>query len=398
MMPAEVRGPFGGAVSITGVGETAYVRGADKGPRELIVDACDAAIQDAGLRPSDIDGVIPPPGWALAEDITGHVGISRLNYSVTVHMGGASMLAALQSAAMAVTSGIAKHVLITMGWNGYSALRSRPGAPKIRRGMEAGGYAINSPDYFAPYGIRAPAQVYSFLLTQYLQRHGLREDAACEIAMLARAHAQLNKNALMAGTPLTEEEYYASSRIAGPLRKLDCCLETDAAAAVIVSATGQARDMPHHPVLYLGGAEGHPYPADDLVGRVELLATGLHAAAPLAFDRAQISPTDVDVLELYDCFTYVVLLQLEALGYCDPGGAADLAVSGALRLGGRWPLNTHGGLMSQGHVWGLNHLVEATRQLRHDAGQAQVHGAETAVVTGWGDLGDGSVAVLGRDR
>lgn len=398
MTGSRAGGPFGGATSITGVGETAYVRGADKVPMELIVDACDAAIRDAGLTPADIDGIIPPPGWALAEDIAGHLGIAQLNYSVTVHMGGASMTAALQSAAMAVSCGLANHVLITMGWNGYSALRSKPGMKKSRRGMEAGSYAINSPDYFAPYGIRSPAQLYSFVLTSYIEQHGLREDAACEIALLSRENAQLNKNALMAGTPLTADEYYASAQLAGPLRKFDCCLETDAAAALIISRTDRARDMRHHPVLYLGGAEGHPYPADDLVGRNGMLATGLHAAAPLAFQRAQLSPGDVDLLELYDCFTYVVMLELEALGFCDPGGAADLVMSGALRRGGRWPLNTHGGLLSQGHVWGLNHLVEATRQLRHDAGEAQVSGAQTAVVTGWGDLGDGSVALLGRDR
>ncbi|MFN3256943.1 MAG: thiolase C-terminal domain-containing protein [Ilumatobacter sp.] len=386
-----------GTTAIVGVGETDYVRGSDRHVCDLILDAAMEAITDAGLKPADINGIIPPPGYMSTEEIAAHLGVPDVAYHVSVLMGGASPTASLQTAAMAIAGGLADNVLVCMGWNGYSALRPKPDARPTKRVMNLGPMGETVRNHYAPYGLMSAAQHYSLYLRRYVETFDITEDAAAAVAIACRNHAQLNRKALMRGTPLSRADYDAAPFIAEPLRKFDCCVETDCATAVVMTSLERARDLVHPPIVYLGGAEGHPEPADEIANRANLLELGIHRAAPRAFARAGVSPHDIDVLEIYDCFTYVVLLQLEALGYAEPGGAPAFVADGNIELGGRFPLNTHGGLLSQGHCWGLNHVVEASRQLRGTA-DAQVTDAELALVTGYGDLGDGSVAILGRDR
>jgi acetyl-CoA acetyltransferase len=287
---------------------------------------------------------------------------------------------------------VADNVLCITARNDYSSREGRRGSregngPPIVHGRAA---------LQTPYGwIGAPSS-YAVMARRHIHRYGNPTTAQLgAVAVAMRRHAALNEHAQMRA-PITLEDHANSRLISEPFRLLDCCLITDGGAAVIVSTAERARDGRHSPVYLSGFAQGRPTFPAEIPNRPDIEELGLQRAAPVAWQMAGAGPADIDVAEIYDCFTYVLIKQLEILGFCGPGEGGAFVEGGRIELGGELPVNTHGGLLSQGHMSGMNHIVEGVRQLRHAAGPAQVAGARVALVVGYGDAGDGSMLILRR--
>jgi acetyl-CoA acetyltransferase len=291
---------------------------------------------------------------------------------------------------MAVATGTADAVVCWRAINARSEFRM-------------GGTGRPPPDaiefqYQVPYGLMTPPQQCALVARAYMDRFGVKSEDLGRVAITQRRHAVDNPRAVMR-TPLTMEEYLGSRWIAEPLRLYDCCLETDAAVALVVTTPERARDLARPPVLVSGAVtgSGHTLFSNQ---RGDLTTSAAAAAAPRLFAAAGIGPEDVDVAELYDAFTPFVLLQLEDYGFCAKGEAAAMVGDGATAIGGALPVNTHGGFLSEGYVHGLNHVAEAVAQLRGECGPRQVAGAEVALSTAQPGYiaGTTSALVLRSDR
>lgn len=374
--------------SITGVGETVYSRGpAARSSLALQLEAALAAVRDAGLQPGDIDGIVPSSvGSATAEDFIENFGLKDLRLSATVPMGGASAVAGLQLAQAVIAAGICRHVLLVVGRDGRSG--------NIGARLRATPQFRTVAEFETPSGAFAPVELYAPMARRHMETYGTRSEDFAHIAVTMRQHAIGQPNALMK-QPMTVADHQASRMISDPFRLFDCSLESSGAAAVVVSAKGCAGDLRQRPVHLMATAEGHPDSPSSITQRSDLLQLGIAKAATRAFEMAGVTRADIDVAAIYDCFTYILLCQLEDLGFCAKGEGAAFVRDGRIGLGGQLPVNTHGGLLSQAHMVGMNHIVELVRQLRGEAAN-QVIGAEVGLVTGYGDMGDGAIAILRR--
>jgi acetyl-CoA acetyltransferase len=244
---------------------------------------------------------------------------------------------------------------------------------------------VGHPQFEVPYGVTIPA-FYALVASRYLHEHGATMEELAHIAVTMRAHAARHPGAHMR-KPITVADVLASRVIASPLRLLDCCLVSDGAAAVVVSAPDAAADTARPGVAVIGAGQGHTH--EHLSQAPSLTEFGCHDAAARALGEAGVAPADVDVAEIYDSFTITLLIELESMGFFPRGEAGPAAAAGALALGGRLPTNTHGGLLSFGHsgaAGGLTHVVEGVRQLRGECADRQVPHAELAFVHGDGGI------------
>jgi acetyl-CoA acetyltransferase len=371
--------------AITGVGYTDFTRNSGRTVLELASSACGEAIADAGLRHADVDGIMcyHENDSALVRDVAAVLGLPRVRWYSDALEGGNYGCAIVGEAGLAAASGLARHVVVYRAMNGRSGLRM--GEFGLHRADELRQFML-------PYGHGSAPQNFAMVCQRYMHESGTTREQLARVAIGQREYARLNPRAI-ARDPLTLEAYLGARVIAEPLHLFDCCQETDGACAVVVSAGAAAAETPQ-PVsieaLASGFSAGGRYPFDRMP---DFTRSWLADAAPELFAAAGIQPTEVDVAEIYDAFTFEVAMQLEDLGFCARGeGGAYLAAHG-VGLDAELPINTHGGLLSEGYVHGLNHVCEAVLQLRGKCGERQVEGAEVAVVTSF-SVGAGSALVL----
>jgi acetyl-CoA acetyltransferase len=379
----------GGKYAIVGVGESDVGRRLGRSGMALSLEAAKRAIADAGLERSAIGGLLTRPSrsepqFNYSAVLAGQLGLEP-TYFADVALGGASSAAMVLNAVAALEAGLCTAVICING-------DAQTGRAQNRRARLTNWVE----DFERTYGMIGGPENYALGAQRHMFEYGTTSEQFGTIAVACRRHASLNPNATFR-TPITIADHQASRYISEPFRLLDCCPITDAAAAVIVTTAERARDLAQEPVYILGVGQGFTH--SDLPWARSMTGVAMRGASERAYAMAQLGPADIDLAELYDCFTYVVLATLEGYGFCKKGEGGPFVEGGRIELGGELPVNTGGGLLSQGHASGSLLITEAAIQLRGAAGERQVPAAETAIVSGQcGATGINVCLILGNHR
>ncbi|UNO40857.1 lipid-transfer protein [Streptomyces sp. MST-110588] len=364
---------LGGRAAVVGIGATEFSKDSGRSELRLAVEAVRAALDDAGLAPADVDGLVTftmdtSPEITVAQA----AGIGELSFFSRVHYGGGAACATVQQAALAVASGVAEVVVCYRAFNERSGRRF--GAGVRRREPSAEGVALG---WNLPAGLLTPASWVAMAAQRYLYAYGLAPEVFGHVTVTARRYAARNPAAYFYGRPVTLADHVASRWIVEPLRLLDCCQETDGGQALVVTSVERARDLARPAAVIHAAAQGAGRAQEQMTSFYRDDLTGLPEMGVVArqlWRTSGLRPSDIDVGILYDHFTPFVLMQLEEFGFCGRGEAAGFVAADAL------PLNTHGGQLGEAYLHGMNGIAEAVRQLRGTSVN-QVPGAARVLVT-----------------
>jgi len=381
-------------IVIAGVGETEQGKIPDRSSFHFLSQASKIAIKDAGIKKSDVDGLVT--AFSLVEHTFMHCttfadyfGMKPKFFS-SIAVGGATAVWMAAEAAMAIASGQAEVVLCVRGDNTLSGISSS-GMLALIREMCHGEFEF-------PYGLTTPGG-YALAAQRYLHDYGATREHLAAVAVTMRKHAANKENA-MNKDPLTIEDVINSRVIAEPLTKYDCSIISDGGAAFIVTTEDKAKELGiENGLAYLlGMGQGYSHQYMTTLENLDQIYSAINRSGQKAFQTAGLGVDDVDLAYLYDCFTITVLLELEGLGFVPKGEGGPFALEGRMEIGKDLPVNTHGGLLSQAHLGAMHHVVEATLQLRGDAGPRQVGDAEIALVHGNGGIVSAhSTILLGKE-
>ena len=388
---------FARQAAIVGIGATEFSKASGRSELQLGVEAVQAALADAGLTPADVDGMVTFTMDTNPEiEVARLLGVPELRFFSRIHYGGGAACATVQQAAIAVATGVADTVVCYRAFNERSG--NRFGAGVHTRGTtptaEGAAYA-----WYVPFGLMTPAAWVAMFAQRAMHEFGWTSEDFGKVAVADRKHAATNPAAWFYEQPITLEDHQASRWIVEPLHLLDCCQESDGAVALVITSTERARDLAQKPAVIAGAAQGVAADQHMMTSYYRDSITGLPEMGVVArelYAQSGIGPDDIPTAIIYDHFTPFVLTQLEEFGFCGRGEAAAFISDGTIELGGRLPINTHGGQLGEAYIHGMNGIAEGVRQIRGTAAN-QVGEVEHVLVT----AGTGvptSGCILGADR